>query len=162
MTRFTDAFGKKYEENKEKIFTRKFDLGGHTFKVRIPYVHESDTMYKLIQEPAQELVDATYQTIAEPLMRFKDQPDAEATFTFTDDDIVVNGRSLRDTAKSKVQTETKITEFFKLLVPENPENSLADLTYEEIAAEFPLSVQLQLMEKISEAISPTYKETKGN
>jgi hypothetical protein len=119
-------------------------------------------MYKLIQEPAQELVDATYQTIAEPLMRFKDQPDAEATFTFTDDDIVVNGRSLRDTAKSKVQTETKITEFFKLLVPENPENSLADLTYEEIAAEFPLSVQLQLMEKISEAISPTYKETKGN
>jgi hypothetical protein len=95
-------------------------------------------------------------------MRFKDQPDAEATFTFTDDDIVVNGRSLRDTAKSKVQTETKITEFFKLLVPENPENSLADLTYEEIAAEFPLSVQLQLMEKISEAISPTYKETKGN
>lgn len=162
MTRFTDAFGKKYEENKEKIFTRKFDLGGHTFKVRIPYVHESDTMYKLIQEPSQELVDATYQTIAEPLMRFKDQPDAEATFTFTDDDIVVNGRSLRDTAKSKVQTETKITEFFKLLVPENPENSLADLTYEEIAAEFPLSVQLQLMEKISEAISPTYKETKGN
>jgi hypothetical protein len=162
MTRFTKAFGKQYEDNKEKIFTRKFELGGHTFKVRIPYVHESDAIYKLIQEPAQELIDAEFKSIAEPLMKFKDQPDAEATFTFTDDDIIVNGRSLRDTAKSKVQTETKITEFFKLLMPENPEDSLADLTYAEIAAEFPLSVQLQLMEKISEAISPTYKETKGN
>lgn len=162
MTRFTEAFGKQYEDNKQKIFTRKFELGGHTFKVRVPYVHESDNIYKMIQEPAKELIDAAFQSIAEPLMRFKDQPDAEATFTFTDDDIIVNGRSLRETAKIKVQTETKITEFFKLLVPENPENSLADLTYAEIEAEFPLSVQLQLMEKISEAISPTYKETKGN
>lgn len=162
MTRFTEAFGKQYEDNKQKIFTRKFELGGHTFKVRIPFVHESDAMYKLIQEPAIETIETTYQSIAEPLMKFKGQPDAEENFTFTDDDIIVNGRSLRDTAKSKVQTETKITEFFKLFVSENPENSLADLTYEEIAAEFPLSVQLQLMEKISEAISPTYKETKGN
>lgn len=162
MTRFTQAFGKQYEDNKQKIFTRKFELGGHTFKVRVPYVHESDNIYKMIQEPAQELVDAAFKSIAEPLMRFKDQPDAESTFTFTDDDIVINGRSLRETAKTKVQTETKITEFFKLLVSENPENSLDDLTYQEIEAEFPLSVQLQLMEKISEAISPTYKETKGN
>lgn len=162
MTRFADAFGKKYEQNKEKIFTRKFEMGGHTFKVRIPYVHESDVIYKMIQEPAEELIDETYKKIAEPLMQFKDQPDAEATFVFTDDDILVNGRSLRETAKTKVQTETKITEFFKLLVPESPENSLSDLTYEEIEAEFPLSVQLQMMEKISEAISPTYKETKGN
>ena len=162
MTRFAQAFGKQYEDNKQKIFTRKFELGGHTFKVRVPYVHESENIYKMIQEPTAELINETFKSIAEPLLRFKDQPDAEATFTFIDDDILVNGRSLRDTAKTKVQTETKITEFFKLLVPENPENSLADLTYEEIEAEFPLSVQLQMMEKISEAISPTYKETKGN
>ena len=162
MTRFTQAFGKIYEENKEKIFTRKFVLGGHTFKVRVPYVHESEKIYKMIQEPPVEMIESAYQAIAEPLMKFKGQPDAGETFVFSDNDIFVNGRSLRETAKIKIQTEIKITEFFKLLVPESADHNLDDLTYSEIEAEFPLSVQLQLVEKISEAISPTYKETKGN
>ena len=76
--------------------------------------------------------------------------------------MLVGERSLRQSAKLKLQTDIKITEFIKLLLPENPEDSLADLTYEEINNEFPLSVQMQLVEKITEAISPTYKETRGN
>ena len=76
--------------------------------------------------------------------------------------MIVEGRSLRESAKTKVQTQIKITEFFKLLIPEVPDHSLADLTYEEIEAEFPMSVQSQMIEKIVEAISPTYKEARGN
>jgi hypothetical protein len=49
-----------------------------------------------------------------------------------------------------------------LLIPEVPDHSLADLTYEEIEAEFPMSVQSQMIEKIVQAISPTYKEARGN
>jgi hypothetical protein len=161
MTRFADALGTKYTEHKDKIFHRKFDLGGHTFTVRIPYVQESDEIYKAIQEPALEKIEATYIKLAEPLMRFKDDPE-NTTFEFTENDIIVGGRSMRETAKTKVQTETKITEYFKLLVPEDPAHSLADLTYEEIEAEFPLAIQFQLLEKIAEVISPTYKETRGN
>lgn len=161
MTKLASALGKQYEERKQQIFSRKFELGGHTFTVRVPYIYESDELYKRIQEPPADMVEAAYAKIVEPLIKFKDDPDNEV-FVFTDNDVLVNGRSLRETAKTKLQTEIKITEFFKLLVPENPENSLADLTYEEIEAEFPLTVQFQMLEKITEAISPTYKETKGN
>ena len=79
-----------------------------------------------------------------------------------DDDVLVDGRSLRLAAKQKMQVQIQITEFFKLLVPELEGESLQDLTYEEIEAEFPMSVQMQMLEKISESISPTYKEIKGN
>jgi len=159
MTRFADALGTKYQQNREKIFTRKFELGGHTFKVRIPYVHESDAIYKRINEPDEAKVAEAYKQMTEPLMVLKDQ---DAGFTFTDDDVLIEGRSLKEAAKQKIQVEIKITEFVKLLVPELEGASLDDLTYEEIEAEFPMAVQMQLVEKIAEAISPTYKESKGN
>lgn len=159
MTRFADALGAKYQQNREKIFTRRFELGGHTFKVRIPYVHESDEIYKRINEPDEAKVAEAYKQMTEPLLALKDQ---DAGFTFTDDDVLIEGRSLKEAARQKVQVEIKITEFVKLLVPEQEGATLADLTYEEIEAEFPMAVQMQLVEKIAEAISPTYKETKGN
>jgi len=159
MTRFADALGTKYQQNREKIFTRKFELGGHTFKVRIPYVHESDAIYKRINEPDEAKVAEAYKQMTEPLMVLKDQ---DAGFTFTDDDVLIEGRSLKEAAKQKIQVEIKITEFVKLLVPELEGATLDDLTYEEIEAEFPMAVQMQLVEKIAEAISPTYKESKGN
>lgn len=159
MTRLTNALGKRYEENKTKIFTRKFDLGGHTFKVRVPYVHESDEIYRLINEPNPELIEAAFQEMTAPLRQVQGNA---PEFTFTDDDVLVEGRSLRMAAKQKIQVEIQITEFFKLLVPEIEGESLNDLTYEEIKAEFPMSVQMQMLEKISEAISPTYKEARGN
>ena len=161
MTRFTQALGTKYAEHKDKIFHRKFELGGHTFTVRIPFVQESDEIYKLMQDPPAERIEETYAELTEPLMRFKNDPTNEV-FEFTENDVLVSGRSMRETAKTKVQTETKITEYFKLLVPEDPAHSLADLTYKEIEAEFPLPIQFQFLEKIAEVISPTYKETRGN
>ena len=93
-------------------------------------------------------------------MKFKDSP-AEG-FEFTEDDILVNGRSMKEAAENKAMTEARITEFFKLLIPEVADATLDDLTYEDIETEFPLSVQLQMIEKIGEAISPTYKEARGN
>ena len=75
---------------------------------------------------------------------------------------MVDGRSMREAAKNKAITEARITEFFKLLVPELDGASLDDLTYKDIEDEFPMSVQLQIVEKIGEAISPTYKESRGN
>jgi hypothetical protein len=159
MTRFAEALGAKYQQNREKIFTRRFELGGHTFRVRIPYVHESDEIYKRINEPDETKVAEAYKQMTDPLLALKDQ---DSAFVFTDDDVLIEGRSLKEAARQKVQVEIKITEFVKLLVPEQEGATLEDLTYEEIQAEFPMAVQMQLVEKIAEAISPTYKETKGN
>ena len=83
-------------------------------------------------------------------------------FQFTDNDILVEGRSMREAAKNKAITEARITEFFKLLVPELEGASLDDLTYDDIEQEFPISVQMQIVEKIGEVISPSYREARGN
>lgn len=69
---------------------------------------------------------------------------------------------MREAAKNKAITEARITEFFKLLVPEVEGVTFEDLTYSDIEEEFPMSVQLQIVEKIGEVISPTYREARGN
>lgn len=160
MTKFSSAFGEKYQTNKKNLLVRSFELGGHIFKVRIPLMAESDEIYKNVANPNDELIDKIYQEITEPLRQFENNQTDE--FKFVDNDILVNGRSMREAAKNKAITEARITEFFKLLVPELEGASLEDLTYKDIEDEFPLSVQMQIVEKISEAISPTYKETRGN
>lgn len=163
MTRLGSALGANYEQMRREILTRKFELGGFTFKVRIPLVAETDALYKRITDPANELIDAAYKELIEPLLKFKEDEEAtEAGFTFLENDILVQGKSMREAAKNKVMTEQRIVEYIRLLIPENPENSLADITYEDVEAEWPLNVQLALCEKIGEVISPTYKETKGN
>lgn len=162
MTKLSAVLGSKYESKRKQLFIRTFELGGHTFKVKIPTVAESDAMYARIQNPDEAKVESVFQKIAEPLYKFRNQKDLDSEFEFTEDDILVNGRSLRETAKTKIMTEIRITELIKLLQPENAKDSLEDLTYEDIEAEWPTSVQLALIEKISEAISPNYKESRGN
>ena len=160
MTKFSSAFGEKYQTNKKNLLVRSFELGGHTFKVRIPLVSESDEIYKKVTNPDENVVEQIYQDLTKPLMQFENNQTDE--FKFVDGDILVDGRSMREAAKNKAITEARITEFFKLLVPELEGASLEDLTYKDIEDEFPMSVQMQIVEKIGEAISPTYKETRGN
>lgn len=160
MTKFSSAFGDKYQTNRKNLLIRTFELGGHTFKVRIPLVAESDAIYKKVSEPDEETVEKVYQEITKPLRQFENNQTEE--FKFTDDDILVDGRSMREAAKNKAITEARITEFFKLLVPEMEGVTLEDLTYADIEEEFPISVQMQIVEKIGEVISPTYREARGN
>ena len=163
MTRLSSAFGANYEKVRRDIVTRKFELGGFTFKVRVPLVAESDEIYNRISNPDEAQTDAIYQTLIAPLLKYKDDPEAAETgFAFLENDVLVQGKSLRDAAKNKAMTEARIVEYIRLLVPENPENTLADITYADIEAEWPLNVQLALCEKIGEVISPTYKEVRGN
>jgi hypothetical protein len=160
MTKFSSAFGEKYQNNKKNLLIRTFELGGHIFKVRIPLVAESEAIYQKVSNPDDETIERVYQEITEPLRQFKDNQTEE--FEFTEDDVLVEGRSMREAAKNKCITEARITEFFKMLVPELEGATLDDLTYKDIQEEFPISVQMQIVEKIGEAISPTYKEARGN
>jgi hypothetical protein len=160
MTKFSSAFGDKYQANKKNLLTRSFELGGHTFKVRIPLISESEAIYKRVAEPNEEYVEKSYIEITKPLRQFENNQTEE--FKFVDNDILVEGRSMREAAKNKAITEARITEFFKLLVPELEGASLEDLTYTDIQDEFPISVQMMIVEKISEVISPTYRDARGN
>ena len=160
MTKFSSAFGDKYQTNRKNLLIRSFELGGHTFKVRIPLVAESDEIYKKVSEPDEETIEKVYQEITKPLRQFENNQTEE--FKFIDNDILVDERSMREAAKNKAITEARITEFFKLLVPEMEGVTLEDLTYADIEEEFPISVQMQIVEKIGEVISPTYREARGN
>ena len=160
MTKLASILGSTYEQKRIEIRTRKFELGGHTFKVRVPLVSESDEIYSRIIEPSPEKIDLIYSAMTSSLAKFKDQVSEE--FQFTETDIIVSGRSMREASKNKAMTEARITEYIRLLCAEDPANSLSEINYEDIEAEWPLSVQLALVEKIGEAISPTYKEARGN
>lgn len=162
MTKLSNLLGEKYQAKRANIFTRSFELGGHTFKVRIPFVAESDAIYKKISDPEQEHIERIYKQLSEPLLSLKDTAQEDSEIEFKETDIVVKGRSMREAAKNKAMTENRVVEYIKLLVPEQPDMTLDDLTYEEVEAEFPWTVQVALIEKIAEAISPNYKETRGN
>lgn len=162
MGKLSKTLGEKYQDKSNQIFIRNFELGGHTFKVRIPKVSESDAIYERVMHPAEETVNEIYKKITEPLFKYKDDAKEEDNVIFADDDVIVQGRSMRDAAKTKAMTETKITEYIKLLVPESNEYSMDDITYADIEEEFPLAIQLVLVEKIGEVISPSYKDNRGN
>jgi hypothetical protein len=159
MSKIASALGESYQAKREELRIRKFELGGHTFKVRVPVVAETDAIFKRINEPDEAKIQELFDKLSKPLLEFKD--DAEKTgFEFTEDDILIEGKSTRQTVRTQVMTQTRITEFIKLLVP--VEGTMADITYEDIEAEFPMSTQLALVEKIAEVISPTYRESRGN
>lgn len=148
MSKLREALGKKYEENRLSVLTRKFELGDHTFKVRIPNVAELEAIYNYVNNPNEEKIEKEYQNL---ISEFKDK--------VINNDVVIEGRSMREAAKNKHILQHRIVEYFKFIIPEV--GSLDDLTYEDIESEFPLAVQLTLIEKINEVISPDYKDTRS-
>ena len=155
MTRLSSALGTGAE-----FRIKKFELGGHAFRVRVPLVSESDAMHSRIIKPDSAAIDKIYAELTKSLDEFKTLKNEE--LVFTENDVVVSGRSMREAATNKAMMEARITEMIRLLQPENPANTLDDITYAEIELEWPLSVQLALVEKINEVISPGYKENRGN
>ena len=158
MSKLGSALGKKYEEHKLSILTRTFELGEHTFKVRVPNVHEIEAIYDYFKNPDKEKVEVIYQELSKDLIAMKDQ--AGDNIEFKDNDIIIDGRSLRDAAKNKVSIQHRIVEYIKFLIPEDGQ-SLDGIEYKDVEDEFPLSIQLTLVDKINEVISPDYKEIKS-
>lgn len=155
MTRLSSALGTGAE-----FRIKKFELGGHAFRVRVPLVSESDAMHNRIIKPDSAAIDKIYADLTKSLDEFKTLKNED--LVFTENDVVVSGRSMREAATNKAMMEARIVEMIRLLQPENPANTLDDITYAEIELEWPLSVQLALVEKINEVISPGYKENRGN
>jgi hypothetical protein len=155
MSKLGSALGKKYEENRLSVLTRSFELGDHTFKVRVPSVQEIEAIYNYFKNPNQEKVELEYQKMLKEFDGLKEKEGVE----IKDNDMVIDGRSIRETAKNKHILQHRIVEYIKFLIPET--GSLEDINYEDVEAEFPLSVQMTLVEKINEVISPEYKDIKS-
>lgn len=148
MSKLGKALGAKYEQNKLSILTRTFQLGDHTFKVRVPSVGEIEAIYEYFKNPDDAKIEIAYQSL---IKNFKEIE--------VDGDVIIEGRSMREAAKNKSIIEYRITEYFKFLIPEDGQ-SLSDLEYSDIDSEFPFSIQMQFIDKINEVISPEYKEAR--
>ena len=155
MSKLGSALGKKYEENRLSVLTRSFELGDHTFKVRVPSVSEIEAIYNYFKIPNEEKVEIEYQKMLKEFDGLKEKEGVE----IKDNDMVIDGRSMRETAKNKHILQHRIVEYIKFLIPEA--GSLEDISYEDVEAEFPLSVQMTIVEKINEVISPEYKDIKS-
>jgi len=155
MSKLGTALGKKYEENRLSVLTRKFELGDHTFKVRVPSVQEIEAIYNYFKNPNEDKIEQEYQLMLKAFENLEGKEGVE----IKDNDVIIEGRSVRETAKNKHILQHRIVEYIKFLIPET--GSLEDITYEDVEAEFPLSVQMTLVEKINEVISPEYKDIKS-
>ena len=151
MTKLSSAFGET-----TNLRTKTFELAGHEFKVRVPLSKELDDMQDRISK-----IDATEFKIRFDKMTstFRNVSDIEGVVV-TDDDVIVEGRSTKELVETILQMENRMVEYIKLLVPVN--GTLDDITYEDIEAEWPTTVQLEMIAKISESIQPGYKDSRKN
>lgn len=160
MSNFAKAFGKKFQENKDLIRIRTFELGGHTFKVKIPLTAEYEALMIKVNQVPDELVEKYYSEMTDSFIKSKDSLNEELGIVFTDDDVEIKGRSMKAAAKNKAVTESRILAMVQMLVPEGDFN-MSEVTYEMVEELFPFSVQIELIEKISEVINPTYGTSRG-
>jgi hypothetical protein len=154
MTRLGSAFGKKYST--DALRTKTFELGGHIFKVRIPLTKEMDEIQERISKIDETEVKARFEKMT---ATFKDSTAVEG-IVVTEDDVIIEGRSTRELVESIMQMENRTVQYIRLLIPEN--GTLEDITYKEIEEEWPFQVQLEILNKITEAIQPGYKDSRKN
>ena len=139
----------------DTLRVKKFALNGHVFKVKVPLGGELDFINKKMYEISDEEIKPRLEKMKKALEDVKAD-----NIVVSEDDIVVDGKSIKETVTSVLYMEKMIVEYFRFLVP--VEGNFNDLTYADIEAEFPLQIQLEMLEGISEAIQPGYKEAKKN
>lgn len=139
----------------ESIRYKTFQLGSNTFKVKVPLTTELEQMTERYLAVDESLLKDRLEKMTVAI-RASGQENVE----ITEDDVIVDGKSSKETIKSIIQMEQRITEYVKLLVPADGE--INDLTYAEIEEVFPLQIQLELLENIIDAIQPGYKDAQKN
>lgn len=154
MSRIQSAFGDSYQ--KAHLRTKTFELGGHVFKVRIPLTKEMEQIEEAIETINPEELQARYEKMS---ASFRTGTVIEG-IEITEDDVIIEGRSTKDLVKKIIMMENRMVQFIRLLVPEV--GTLDDITYEDIDAEWPMAVQLEMIAKITESIQPGYKDSRKN
>jgi hypothetical protein len=161
MSNFANALGKNFVEKKEELRIRSFDIGSHTFKVKVPLTVEYEIMQKRMSDIPDELVEEGYKELASKFLENKEEYINNPDYVYKDNDVEIEGRSLRESAKNRIILEKRITEMFKLIVPEDTTFDMETITYQDIEEFMPFPIQMEMIEAISNAVSPSYKGNKG-
>lgn len=165
--------GKAIQQVSDELPIRKItvDLGEVKFdlRVRVPLKKEMEEINARILTPNAEKVEAIYQRISAPMRKTLEEGGEEfvkalnerkQTVVLTDDDLVIDGTSLKQVAQLQAMEENKVEEYFHLLVSET--NEVVNESFDQITAEFPEFVVKEIVSSIQGAIAPDYKTVKKN
>lgn len=155
MSKLAAALGKSYENSLTQIRTKTFTIGGHEFKVRVPLTAEMTALQERVTKVDPDKAKAKFDEMTKEL---RNAPPAGVEVT--EDDVIVGGKSTKELVNAVLMMESRVVEYIRLLIP--VKGTLDDITYEEIEAEWPLAVQMEIVEKINEAIQPGYKDARKN
>lgn len=165
--------GKQFEQIKDEIQIRTItiDLGEVRFdlRVRVPLKKEVEAMNAKILSPAKDKVDEVFKRLTEPMRKtieeggegfLKALNENKQSVVMTDDDLIVDGTSLRQVSQYQAIEETRVEEYFHLLVSEI--GGAITESYDEISDEFPDFVIKEIVQAIQATIAPDYKSAKKN
>ena len=169
----SSKLGKQFEQVKDSIQIKKItvDLGEVKFdlKVKVPLKKEMEDINSRILTPPKEKVDAVFEKLVGPMRATLQEGGEEfvkalnenkQSVVLTDDDLIVDGTSLRQIAQFQAIEEIRIEEYFHLLISEigEPVNE----SFDQISAEFPEFAIKEIVQSIQSVISPDYKSAKKN
>jgi len=170
---FASKLGNNYESIRaaSRYKTIKISINDTPFelKVRIPVKRELEEMTGEISNPPVETIQAIYEELSAPLMKtLKDADDGfmaalnseSEKIKVTDNDVIVEGNSIRQVAYLTAIWHTQVQRYFGLL--QSATGEPINESYDEIADEFPEAVIKEIIEKIDSAIRPNYKDAKKN
>ena len=159
MNNLANALGKDFVKKKEAVRIRTFELGGHTFKVKVPLTAEFEVMQQRMKEIDEAKVEEYYKELVKDLEPHRKTP--KEGIEYKENDILLDGRSMKEAARNKLIAEQRITELFKLIVPEQEGFDMNTITYPMIEELFPFPIQMQVIEEISRVVSVQYEAQKG-
>lgn len=165
--------GTQYESIRAAIRTKtlKIKLNDAEFelKIRIPVKREMEEITQKISNPDKDKIENLYKKLSEPLTKTLEESEKEfidalnqsedLSVKVLDNDIVVNGTSIRQIAHMNAVWHTQVEIYFSLLI--TPTGEPVTESFDEIAEEFPEEMIREIVKKIDEAIRPNYKETKN-
>jgi hypothetical protein len=165
--------GKQFQSVQAELQIKKIniDLGEVKFdlKMKVPLKKEMEDINSRILTPSKEKVDLVFERLAGPLKATLQEGGEDfikalnankQSVEITDDDLIVDGTSLRQVAQYQAIEEARVEEYFRLLVSET--GVPIDESFEQISAEFPEFAIKEIVQAIQSAIAPDYKSAKKN
>ena len=130
MNQLAQAFGKKFDKDTLRI--KSFEYNGHTFKVKIPLTSEYESILENANVADEALVEKYYQELIKDFKTNKDKLTEDMGVVFTDDDVIVQDKSMKEASKNKVLTQNRILALIKLLVSEEKDFDMSTISYEMV------------------------------
>lgn len=170
---FADKLGQSFNAVKDKVNIKKLhikiDEAEFELKVRVPLKQEMESINETIVDVDEIKVQALYDKLSSGIRKTLDEGGEEFIKAINkdkdfiivkDNDIIIDGNSIRNTSTLSIMWENKVEQYFHLLVSEigEPINE----TFEQITQEFPEEVIKQIVNEIEKAIKPTYDSVKKN